>query len=84
MYERKEASNISSIFHRRLQHGDIKPTNVMFREHTDDVVLCDLGVSRISSGATTTAYEGHGGTQIYFAPELFENDTRSATHASDM
>ena len=61
----------------------------MFRASTGDAVLCDLGVGRISQGgggdtAAATAYEGRGGTLLYFSPELLEKDERAATRASDM
>ena len=59
----------------------------MFRATTGDAVICDLGVGRLSSGTggtTSTAAEGHGGTLLYLAPELIEDDKRAATRASDM
>lgn len=67
------------------QHSDLKPDNVMFRRGTGDLVLCDLGVGRLTGGGcATTAYDGHGGTLLYLAPELHSNEDRSATFASDM
>lgn len=58
----------------------------MFRRvGASDAVLCDLGVGRLTSGGrTSTAYDGHGGTLLYLAPELLDNTERSATSSSDM
>ena len=58
----------------------------MFRGGSGDAVLCDLGVGRISTddASGATAYDGHGGTILYLAPELLEDHHRSATRASDM
>ena len=56
----------------------------MFRGGTRDVVLCDLGVGRLTRGSTATAYAGHGGTLLYLAPELLQDESRAATRASDM
>ena len=71
-----------------LQHSDLKPDNVMFRAETDDAVICDLGVGRITGtsggAATSTVHHGHGGTLVYLAPELVQEEDLSATHKSDM
>ncbi len=58
----------------------------MLRPSTGDAVLCDLGVGRITTGgaATATNAEGHGGTLLYFAPELLDDDAKAATSATDM
>lgn len=68
-----------------FQHSDLKPDNIMFRGSSGDAVLCDLGVGRLTGGgAASTAYDGHGGTLLYLAPELLDNKGRSATAATDM
>jgi len=60
-------------------HGDIKPSNIMFREpptfdvhgvHSLDIVLCDFGSARIANTETHLCAPANVGTFAYIAPEI--------------
>jgi serine/threonine protein kinase len=64
-------------------HHDIKPGNILIKEHCFTTKLCDLGVSRVKSllaATTTTSVGSVPGTPSFMAPEcLLGEDTSSAS-----
>lgn len=61
-------SGMGFLHSRNVVHRDLKPANVLISE-TDDVNICDFGLSRlIEPDATTMTAEV--GTPSYMAPEM--------------
>ena len=59
----------------KIIHRDLKPANLLLTE-TDNIMLCDFGISREKLTDTTTM-TGFVGTVAYMAPELFKNKNYS-------
>lgn len=74
-----DAAHQQGVFHR-----DLKPENILLRRGTDNVVLIDFGIAKVTDslvGPTTTDGQT-AGTLVYMSPEQLRGE--SVTAASDI
>jgi serine/threonine protein kinase len=77
--EALEQAHQQGVFHR-----DLKPENVLLRRGTNDVVLIDFGIAKVTDSvvASTTTNGQSAGTMLYMSPEQLRGEKVSA--ASDI
>lgn len=65
-------------------HRDLKPENILLRRGTDDVVLIDFGIARVTDSviSPTTTDGQSAGTLMYMSPEQLRDE--GVTAASDI
>ena len=74
-----EQAHQQGVFHR-----DLKPENILLRQGTDEVVLIDFGIAKVTDSvvAPTTTHGQSAGTLMYMSPEQVRGE--SVTAASDI
>lgn len=74
-----ELAHQKGVFHR-----DLKPENILLRRGTDDVVLIDFGIAKVTDSvvAPTTTQGQSAGTLMYMSPEQLRDE--KVTAASDI
>lgn len=81
------AGGLAALAAAHIVHADLHPGNIMFRSIGGDVVITDLGVSRVSNAGVNVALYSRGiparGMELYFAPELISGSSTN-TFASDV
>lgn len=62
-------------------HRDIKPENVMLKRGTDDVVLIDFGIAKVTDSevALSTVNRASAGTVAYMSPEQVRGERVAAS-----
>jgi serine/threonine protein kinase len=62
-------------------HRDLKPENILLRRVTDDVVVIDFGIAKVTDSvvAPTTKNEQSAGTLMYMSPEQLRGERVAAT-----
>jgi len=74
---------VSALHEANTVHRDIKPDNIMLRDHDwSQPVLIDFGLSKAVSDLTVTQYPGRVGSPPWMAPEQLGGER--ARKASDM
>jgi len=65
-------------------HRDLKPENILLRRSSDDVVLIDFGIAKVTDSAVapTTTHGPSAGTLMYMSPEQLRG--KRVTPASDV
>lgn len=63
-----------------IVHGDLKPENILVTRNVH-AVLCDFGLSKFASVATSASVKG-GGSWAFMSPETLKGGSK--TFASDM
>jgi serine/threonine-protein kinase len=61
-------------------HRDLKPTNILVNQETQQLILCDFGLARIEADNDITAQSAIVGTPFFMSPEQangLQIDTRS-------
>ncbi|MFN7843166.1 MAG: protein kinase domain-containing protein [Pirellula sp.] len=61
-------------------HRDLKPTNILVNQETQQLILCDFGLARIESDNRITDENAIAGTPFFMSPEQalgIQIDTRS-------
>jgi len=74
-----EQAHQQGVFHR-----DLKPENILLRRDTDDVVLIDFGIAKVTDSvvAPATTNGQSAGTLMYMSPEQLRSER--VTAASDI
>jgi serine/threonine protein kinase len=74
-----EQAHQQGVFHR-----DLKPENILLRRDTEDVVLIDFGIAKVTDSvvAPTTTDGQSAGTLMYMSPEQLRRE--NVTAASDI
>ena len=77
---------VSYLHKKDIIHRDLKPANILLKENK--VKICDFGGAKIIEKTRTSAYQKDKelflGTQEYLAPEIFSQDLKKFTKATDI
>lgn len=77
---------VSYLHKKDIIHRDLKPGNILLKENR--VKICDFGGAKLMEQTRSSAYrkdkELFLGTQEYLAPEIFSQDLKKFTKATDI
>ena len=62
---------LKCLHEKGLFHKDLKPSNIMFRDHQEGVAIIDFGISSVAEKDNTVIVTQTGMTPTYSAPETF-------------
>ena len=77
-YIKQVADALQYAHDQRVIHRDVKPENMLVREH-DELLLSDFGIAIAAQSSRYQSTQNMGGTIAYIAPEQIQGHPRTAS-----